>query len=70
MIVLGIDPGIARMGFGVIEEIKLKARAVDYGCVETKKNIPHAERLVILHKEITRLIQKYKPFVYSRHLLL
>lgn len=61
MIALGIDPGIARMGFGVIEEVKLKARAIDYGCVETVKDTPHAQRLVTLHKELARLIQKYKP---------
>ncbi|MDO8521387.1 MAG: crossover junction endodeoxyribonuclease RuvC [bacterium] len=61
MIILGIDPGIARMGFGVIEEVKLKARAIDYGCIETTKDTPHAERLCILHGALTKLIQKYKP---------
>ncbi|MDO8504965.1 MAG: crossover junction endodeoxyribonuclease RuvC [bacterium] len=61
MIILGIDPGIARMGFGIIEEIKLKARAIEYGCVETSKDIPHAQRLLILHKALTKLIQQYHP---------
>lgn len=60
-IILGIDPGIARMGFGVIEEVKLKARAIDYGCFETNKAVPHAERLLAIHNELTRLIQKHHP---------
>lgn len=61
MIILGIDPGIARLGYGVVEEIKQCTRAVAYGCFETKKSTPHDERLAAIHKELTRLIKKYRP---------
>lgn len=61
MIILGIDPGIARMGWGFVEEIKQKPRAIAYGCFETAKGIPHQERLRGVHDELTRLIQQYKP---------
>lgn len=59
--ILGIDPGIARMGWGVIEEARGKARAVGYGCFETEKNTAHEERLASVHKELARLIKQYKP---------
>lgn len=59
--ILGIDPGIARMGWGVVEETRGKARAVDYGCFETEKNTAHEERLAAVHQELTRLIKKYRP---------
>lgn len=62
MTILGIDPGIARMGWGVVEEARGgKARAVGYGCVETHRTQSHGERLAEVHKELTRLIKKYKP---------
>lgn len=61
MIILGIDPGIARMGYGVIEEKGRDVKAVSYGCVETPKQMEHAERLVVIHKELLALIKKYKP---------
>lgn len=61
MIILGIDPGIARMGWGVVEEIKQKPRAIAYGCFETTKDMPHQERLRAVHDELTRLIKKYRP---------
>ncbi|MBI5254561.1 crossover junction endodeoxyribonuclease RuvC [Candidatus Falkowbacteria bacterium] len=37
MTILGIDPGFARTGWGVVEYNRGKLRLVDYGCIETKK---------------------------------
>ena len=62
MTILGIDPGIARMGWGVVEEVRgAKPCAVAYGCFETNKTTAHAERLRAVHDELTRLIKKYRP---------
>lgn len=61
MIILGIDPGVARLGYGIIEETKQNVRAIAYGCFETPAKMPHAERLAHIHKELTRLIKKYQP---------
>ena len=61
MIILGIDPGIARMGWGVVEDTRGKARAIAYGCFETKKNMEQPERLKAVHDELTKVIKKYKP---------
>lgn len=63
MIVLGIDPGIARTGWGIIEVKGPKVQAVDYGCFETlaKEELP--VRLEKLYQEISRIIKVYKPEV-------
>jgi len=60
-IILGIDPGIARMGWGVVEEARGKARAIAYGCCETPSTAQHSDRLAAVHKEITHLVKEYKP---------
>lgn len=58
---LGIDPGTAIMGYGVVEEDGRKLRAVEYGCIRTSnKNAPH-ERLQILHERLAEIIQEFKP---------
>lgn len=63
MIVLGIDPGIARTGWGVIEVKGAKVQALNYGCFETlaKEELP--VRLEKLYQEISKLIKTYKPQV-------
>ncbi len=61
MLILGIDPGLARLGWGVVEETKQTPRALAYGCFETLSKTPHAERLAAVHKELLRLIKKYHP---------
>ena len=61
MIVLGIDPGIARMGWGVIEVQSSKFKVQSYGCVETKAGTSIEKRLLIVYKEVVKLIEKYNP---------
>lgn len=60
-VILGIDPGIARMGWGVVEEAHHTPRAIAYGCFETPSTMSHDARLAAVHKELTRLIKHYKP---------
>lgn len=57
MLILGIDPGTARLGWGVINNEVM----VDYGCLETKTNQPEEKRLQILFDQLTKLIKKYQP---------
>ena len=59
--ILGIDPGIARMGYGIIEDNKQNTRAVAFGCFETSSAQPHYERLLAIHNELLKIIKKYKP---------
>ena len=61
MIILGIDPGIGRCGWGVVEVEGSKLKALNYGCIETSPKKEVAERLKEIHEEIAKLIKKYSP---------
>lgn len=61
MIILGIDPGTARLGYGIIQTEKNKNELIVCGCLETPKNIIPAERLKILYQKLTVIIKKYWP---------
>ena len=61
MTILGIDPGTATTGFGIISQNKNQPELVDFGVITTKKNNTDAERLKILADDIRQLIKKYKP---------
>jgi crossover junction endodeoxyribonuclease RuvC len=62
MITLGIDPGTATTGFGVIsEEPDGSLTALDYGVIQTKSNLSQAERLVQLYKRIKEIILLHRP---------
>ena len=62
MRILGIDPGIATLGFGVIDKDKNgNSVAVDYGVVKTPKEESLPVRLAMLEEGINRVIEKYNP---------
>jgi crossover junction endodeoxyribonuclease RuvC len=62
MIIVGFDPGIATLGYGVIKtEKRGKPEMVDYGIVSTPKDKNIAERLAMLEKGIKQIIDKFKP---------
>ncbi|HQL52836.1 MAG TPA: crossover junction endodeoxyribonuclease RuvC [Candidatus Magasanikbacteria bacterium] len=60
-IILGIDPGFGKTGFGVVENSSGEWKLVACGCIETEINDPFVERLVELHLELLKVIKKYKP---------
>ena len=64
MIVLGIDPGIALTGWGILSK-EDKPKLIKYGCIETSKNKNSSQRLLIIYKELQKIIKKYKPEVLS-----
>lgn len=63
MIILGIDPGTATTGFGIIEQSKNKTQhqILEFGVISTSKLDSDEERLKILYQDISVLIKKYKP---------
>ena len=62
MIILGLDPGLATMGFGVVEKLKNdNTIAVDYGVVLTPKDESLPVRLAMLEEGVNKILQKYKP---------
>lgn len=65
MIILGIDPGTAIVGYGIILKEKSKLSLVDYGCVTTDKILSQADRLGIIKKEIGKIMKKYDPQVMA-----
>lgn len=60
MITLGIDPGTARLGYGVVDSAG-EARALAYGVVESRRGVPMAERLVVLFEGVQALIAEHRP---------
>jgi crossover junction endodeoxyribonuclease RuvC len=65
MITLGIDPGMARCGFGVIESKGNVIRYLSAGVIESTSNYKQSERLEIIYKGIKKLIKKYKPHIIA-----
>ena len=61
MIVLGIDPGTAATGYGVVERNGSRLRAIDYGCIVTASTTSLAERLLEIHASIGELIDTHQP---------
>jgi crossover junction endodeoxyribonuclease RuvC len=59
--VLGIDPGSRFTGYGIVERDGNRVRHVDNGVVVLKPRDPLEKRLVVLHRELAALIEKYKP---------
>jgi crossover junction endodeoxyribonuclease RuvC len=59
--ILGIDPGLATMGFGVIDSVNSRSTVVDYGVILTSKDETLPTRLALLEKGVKSLIEKYKP---------
>jgi crossover junction endodeoxyribonuclease RuvC len=62
MIILGIDPGLATLGYGVIEKDERgNFRALDCGVVTTPKEEGLPVRLAMLEEGVNKILQKYKP---------
>ena len=61
MTVLGIDPGIAIVGFGAVYSDKGSLEAVQYGVIRTAAGLPPATRLCQIAGDLNELIEKFKP---------
>lgn len=66
MIILGIDPGSHKIGYGVIQKFNSKVESLDYGCLEffTSKNTNNSN-LVDLYNNIMGLLKKWQPDLVS-----
>lgn len=60
MIILGIDPGLERIGYGVIKREGSRITPVDYGLITTPR-IELPKRLVVLQEQMQALIEKHSP---------
>ncbi|SDT30499.1 Holliday junction endonuclease RuvC [Paenibacillaceae bacterium GAS479] len=61
MRILGIDPGIAIVGFGFIDKDGSRLTPVQYGSIETEAGTPHEMRLKQVYDSASALMDKYKP---------
>ena len=61
MIILGIDPGYAIVGFGVVEKLGHNVRVIDYGVITTPKEDSMPIRLQSIYDSLCALIDRYKP---------
>lgn len=60
-IILGIDPGLADTGYGVIKQEKNQAEHIAHGSIKTKKGLGLPERLKQINIELKKIIKKYQP---------
>jgi crossover junction endodeoxyribonuclease RuvC len=61
VIVLGIDPGVANTGYGVVAQQRGRLFALDGGVVETPAGLDTPRRLRVIHERVTQLIDEYRP---------
>jgi crossover junction endodeoxyribonuclease RuvC len=61
VIILGIDPGIATTGYGVVEKKGSKFSLCTYGTITTAAHTPLSERLVLLFDNMSQLLTRYSP---------
>lgn len=61
MVILGIDPGLANTGWGVIETRGSECRARAYGCIHTCAGSDYAPRLRRIADELTEVVERYRP---------
>lgn len=72
MIIVGIDPGTASTGYGVIRKIKSQKskiknnlKCLGYGVIKTEPSLPFEQRLRKLNLELSKLLNRYKPGVLA-----
>lgn len=61
MIIVGVDPGTARVGWAAIKESGSKISALSYGCITTAVQQSPEMRLLTIHEELTKILTTYKP---------
>lgn len=65
MIIIGIDPGYAITGYGIIEHESNRSRMLDFGVVSTQPRVPFELRLLTIYQELEALIRRYSPDVMA-----
>ncbi|RQD77492.1 MAG: crossover junction endodeoxyribonuclease RuvC [Candidatus Syntrophonatronum acetioxidans] len=61
MIILGIDPGLALTGYGIIKEKTGKMEEITYGCIRTRAEDSRAQRLLNIYRDLEEIITKFNP---------
>ena len=61
MKILGIDPGMAIVGYGIIDTENNKPELITSGSIQTNKDMPDSKRLAEIYNDLSSIIEKYKP---------
>ena len=61
MKILGIDPGMAIVGYGLIEIVNDSINLLTSGSIQTDKKLPDSKRLLEIYNDLTTVVQKYQP---------
>lgn len=61
MIILGIDPGIAKVGYSILQCTGNNFKPIEYGCIVTSSKLIFPERLKIIYDDLIQIIEKYNP---------
>jgi crossover junction endodeoxyribonuclease RuvC len=59
--IIGVDPGLASTGWGIVEYENNRLRYIAHGCIETKADRPRAERLFFIYDEFCKVLDEYTP---------
>ena len=59
--IIGLDPGLASTGWGIVDYEKSRVKYLAHGCIETKAAVPRAERLFYIYREINNVLDTYTP---------
>jgi crossover junction endodeoxyribonuclease RuvC len=59
--IIGVDPGLASTGWGVVEFYNEKFRYIAHGCIETASGLPRGERLFLIYKSFVKVLKTHKP---------
>jgi crossover junction endodeoxyribonuclease RuvC len=61
MLVLGIDPGTANTGYGIVRGVGSRLRAIDEGVIQTRPGVPLERRLADIHQRVGELLDAHRP---------
>lgn len=61
MIILGIDPGVATIGFGVLEVVRNRQKVLGFGVITTAAGLPLSTRLLQISQDMAELLETFSP---------
>jgi crossover junction endodeoxyribonuclease RuvC len=67
--IIGIDPGLASSGWGIVEYRDTRLCHIAHGCIETKPDLPRARRLLAIYTAIRSILELYKPAAAAMEIL-
>ena len=60
-VIMGIDPGLANTGWGIVQQQGSRLSCLAYGCISTPADMPLADRLAKIHEQVTAVAQRFSP---------